>query len=164
MRAIIRRRLLILASALLAVGCGGPPVDLRQGLEITIVGTGWFDAGIADGKNKLVPSVSFTIKNLSDQSLNSLQMMGSFFRVSDTNSEWGNTLLSVTRSEGLAPGATTAVLTLRSPLGYTGTEPRDEMLRNSHFVDAMVKLVAKYGSVQWTHVKEVPIERQLITQ
>jgi hypothetical protein len=38
------------------------------------------------------------------------------------------------------------------------------MLRNSLFVDAMVKLVAKYGSVQWTHVKEVPIERQLITQ
>jgi hypothetical protein len=165
MRAITRRRLLIHASALLAIGCGGPIVDLRQGLEITIVSTGWFDAGLVDGNNKLVPSVSFTIKNLSDQGLNSLQMMGSFFRVSDTNSEWGNTLLSVTRSSDvLAPGATTGVLTLRSPLGYTGTEPRDEMLRNSHFVDAMVKLVAKYGSVQWTHVKEVPIERQLITQ
>jgi hypothetical protein len=164
MRAISRRRLLILASAALAIGCGGPPVDLRQGLEITVVSTGWFDAGLVDGKNKLVPSVTFTLKNLSDQGLTSLQMMGSFFRVSDTNSEWGNTLLSVTRSDILAPGATTPPLTLRSPLGYTGTEPRDEMLQNSHFVDAMVKLVAKYGSVQWTHVKEVPIERQLITQ
>jgi hypothetical protein len=160
-----RRRMLLLATALLALGCGGPPVDLRQGLEITVVNTGWFDAGIVDGKNKLVPSVTFTIKNLSDQGLNSLQMMGSFFRVSDTTSEWGNTLLSVTRSsDSLAPGTTTALLTLRSPLGYTGTEPRDEMLRNTHFVDAMVKLVAKYGSVQWTHVKEVPIERQLVTQ
>lgn len=163
MRAIPRRWLLILASAVLAIGCGGPPVDLRQGLEITVVSTGWFDAGLVDGKNKLVPSVTFTIKNLSDQGLTSLQMMGSFFRVSDTNSEWGNTLLSVTRSDVLAPGATTPPLTLRSPLGYTGSEPRDEMLQNSHFVDAMVKLVAKYGSVQWTHVKEVPIER-LITQ
>jgi hypothetical protein len=164
MRAVSRRRLLLAAAALFAVGCGGPAVDLKQGLEITVVGTGWFDAGIVDGKNKLVPSISFTIKNLSDQSLISLQMMGSFFRVTDTSSEWGNTLLSVTRSEGLAPGATTPVLTIRSPLGYTGTEPRDEMLRNSHFVDALVKLVAKYGSVQWAHVKEVPIERQLITQ
>jgi hypothetical protein len=163
MRAIPRRWHLILASAVLAIGCGGPPVDLRQGLEITVVSTGWFDAGLVDGKNKLVPSVTFTIKNLSDQGLTSLQMMGSFFRVSDTNSEWGNTLLSVTRSDVLAPGATTPPLTLRSPLGYTGSEPRDEMLQNSHFVDAMVKLVAKYGSVQWTHVKEVPIER-LITQ
>ena len=164
MRASARRPFLIVAAALLAVSCGGPPVDLKQGLEISVVGSGWFDAGIVDGKNKLVPSVSFTIKNVSDQTLISLQMMGSFFRVSDTSSEWGNTLLTVARSEGLAPGVTTPVLTIRSPLGYTGTEPREEMLRNSHFVDAMVKLVAKYGSVQWTHVREVPIERLLITQ
>jgi hypothetical protein len=165
MHASARRPLLLVAAAVFAVSCGPPPVDLKQGLEISVVGTGWFDAGLVeDGKNKLVPTVSFTIKNVSDQTLISLQMMGSFFRVSDTNSEWGNTLLTVARSEGLAPGATTPVLTIRSPLGYTGTEPRDEMLRNSHFVDAMVKLVAKYGSVQWTHVKEVPIERQLITQ
>ena len=38
------------------------------------------------------------------------------------------------------------------------------MLQNSHFVDAMVKLVAKYAAIQWTHVREVPIERKLITQ
>jgi hypothetical protein len=165
MRVFARRTLLLLAAAVLPVSCGGPPVDLKQGIEVTVVGTGWFDAGIVDGKNKLVPSVSFTIKNLSDQSLNSLQMMGSFFRVIDTSSEWGNAVVSVTRgAEGLAPGATSGVFTIRSPLGYTGTEPRDEMLRNSHFVDALVKLVAKYGSVQWTHVKEVPIERLLLTQ
>jgi hypothetical protein len=146
-------------------GCGGPPVDLKQGLEINVISTGWFDAGIVDGKNKLVPIISFTLKNVSGQSLTGLQMMGSFFRVTDTTSEWGNALLSVTsRGEGLEPGATTPTLTLKSPLGYTGTEPRGEMLVNSHFVDAMVKLVAKYGSTQWTHVKEVPIERQLIAQ
>ena len=38
------------------------------------------------------------------------------------------------------------------------------MLQNSAFVDATVKLVAKYAAIQWTHVKEVPIERQLLTQ
>jgi hypothetical protein len=67
-------------------------------------------------------------------------------------------------SEGLAPGATTPTLTIRSPLGYTGTEPRADMLKNSLFVDATVKLVAKYAAVQWVHVKEVPIERQLATE
>jgi hypothetical protein len=54
-------------------------------------------------------------------------------------------------------------LTVKSPLGYTGTDPRADMLKNAQFVDALVKLVAKYAATQWTHVREVPIERKLIT-
>jgi hypothetical protein len=163
MRASARVLVLLLTSALLGA-CGGPPVDLKQALQIDIVSTGWYDVGIVDGKNKLVPTVSFTVKNLSQEELVSLQMMASFFRVNDTSSEWGNNLVKAAGSPGLAPGATTPVLTIRSPLGYTGTEPRVDMLKNSHFVDATVKLVAKYAAIQWTHVKEVPIERQLVTQ
>ncbi len=164
MRASARGLAAALASALLALGCGAPPVDLKQALQIDVVSTGWFDAGIVDGKNKLVPTVSFTIKNVSTQNIVSLQMMASFFRVTDTSSEWGNSLMTVAGSEGLAPGATTATLTMKSPLGYTGTESRGEMLQNSHFVDALVKLVSKYGSAQWAHIREVPIERKLIAQ
>jgi len=152
----------LLVFAVLGSGCG-PAVDLTKGLQVHIVSTGWFDAGIVDGKNKLVPTVSFTITNVSDQALVSLQMMASFFRVSDTSSEWGNSLLTVSGSEGLAPGATTPTLTMKSPLGYTGTDPRGDMLQNSQFVDATVKLVSKYAATQWTHVREVPIERKLIT-
>ena len=164
MRVTARGLAAVLASALLVLGCSGPPVDLKQALQVDVVSTGWYDAGIVDGKNKLVPTVSFTVKNLSDQNLVSLQMMASFFRTSDSSSEWGNSLLTVSGSEGLAPGATSPTLTMKSPLGYTGTEPRGEMLQNSHFVDALVKLVSKYGSAQWTHVREVPIERKLIAQ
>ena len=164
MRASARGLVLLLGFTLLGSGCGGPTVDLRKGLQIDVVGTGWFDAGIVDGKNKLIPTVTFTVKNVSDQPLVSLQMMASFFRVSDTSSEWGNSLLNVAGSEGLAPGATTSTLTFKSPLGYTGTDPRADMLKNAQFVDAMVKLVAKYAATQWVHVREVPIERKLITQ
>ena len=164
MRASARVLILVLTSVVFAA-CGGPPVDLKQGLQIDVVATGWYDAGIVDGKNKLVPTVSFTVKNVSDQELVSLQMMASFFRVNDTSSEWGNNLVrATTGSEGLAPGATTGILTIRSPLGYTGTEPRAEMLDNTHFVDATVKLIAKYAAIQWTHIREVPIERQLVTE
>jgi len=164
MRAPARGLILFVSLALLAAGCGGPAVDLKQGLKIDIVDTGWFDAGIVEGKNKLVPTVSFTVRNVSDQKLVSLQMMASFFRVTDTSSEWGNNLLNVAGSEGLAPGATTPPLTIKSPLGYTGTDPRADMLKNAIFVDAMVKLVAKYAATQWTHIREVPIERKLVTQ
>jgi hypothetical protein len=164
MRAPARSLILFLACALLGPGCGGPTVDLNQGLQIAVVDTGWFDAGLVDGKNKLVPTISFTVKNVSDQKLVSVQMMASFFRVSDTSSEWGNSLVTVAGSEGLAPGGTTPTLTIKSPLGYTGEDPRADMLKNAKFVDAMVKLVAKYAATQWTHVREVPIERKLVTQ
>ena len=92
MRAPARSLILVLVFAVLGSGCSGPTVDLKQALQIDIVGTGWFDAGVVDGKNKLVPTVSFTVKNVSDQKLVSLQMMASFFRVTDKASEWGNSL------------------------------------------------------------------------
>ena len=39
-----------------------PAVDFNQALQVTDVSGGWFDFGIVDGKNKLVPSVTFRIK------------------------------------------------------------------------------------------------------
>jgi hypothetical protein len=151
----------LLALACLGSGCG-PAVDLKKGLQIELVSTGWFDAGIVDGKNKLVPTVSFRVKNTSAQRLSVLQVNALFHRVTEPD-EWGSGLLTVAGSEGLAPGATSGVLTIKSQLGYTGTETRADMLKNSQFVDAKVNLFAKYGSVQWTPVAEFPITRQLIT-
>ena len=46
-------------------------------------------------------------------------------------------------------------------MGYTGTDPVDELLNNSRFVDAKVELFVKAGSGQWTRVGEYPIARQL---
>jgi hypothetical protein len=153
----------ILLLALLSFGCG-PTVDLTKGLELTIVDTGWFDAGIVNGQNKLVPTVSFTLKNVSDQNLVSLQVNSLFRRVNE-NEEWGSAFLNAAGSDGLKPGATTAVLTARSNLGYTGSDQsRLEMLENTHFVDAKVELFAKYGSIQWVRMGTYPIKRQLLTK
>jgi hypothetical protein len=153
----------LLVATVLTAGCG-PQVDLKTGLKIAIVRTGWFDAGVtADGKNKLVPMVSFRVTNVSSQKLLVLQVNALFSRVTDTD-EWGSGLVTAAGSDGLASGASTPVLTIKSELGYTGTDSRADMLKNSQFVDAKVRLFAKYGSVQWTPVGEYPIERQLITQ
>jgi len=61
--------------------------------------------------------------------------------------------------------ADTQTLTAKSQLGYTGTEQsRQEMLQNSHFVDAKVELFAKYGSRQWARIGTYPITRRLLTK
>jgi hypothetical protein len=149
--------------AMLSAGCGGPPVDLTKGLEIVDASTGWYDAGPVNGQNKLVPSITFKLKNLSDQPLAALQVNAVFRRVNDKD-EWGSAYLAVTKSDGLQPGATSPPVTINSQLGYTGTDPRAEMLQNSQFVDAKVDLFAKYASLQWVRIGERPIERRLITR
>jgi hypothetical protein len=160
MRACTR---VLLACLLTASAACAPPVDLKRGIEVLDVSTGWFDAGIVNGQNKLVPTVSFKLKNISSQSLPMLQVNASFRRVSE-NEEWFASLVTAAGSGGLAPGASTATLTVKSQLGYTGSDQtRQDMLRNSQFVDAKVKLLAKYGSAQWTPIAEFPIARQLIT-
>jgi hypothetical protein len=103
------------------------------------------------------------LKNLSDQPLAALQVNAVFRRVNDKD-EWGSAYLAVTKSDGLQPGATSQPVTINSQLGYTGTDPRAEMLQNSQFVDAKVDLFAKYASLQWVRIGEHPIERRLITR
>jgi hypothetical protein len=148
---------------LVSPGCG-PTVDLTKGLQIVDVSSGWFDAGIVNGKAKLVPSVSFKLKNVSDQKLTVLQVNALFRRASEKD-EWGSGFVQAAGSEGLAPGVTTNTLTMKSDRGYTGTDQtRQQMLENKYFVDAKVELSGKYGSTQWVRLGDFPITRVLIVK
>ena len=153
----------VLLALIFCAGCG-PTVDLTKGIQVEVVTTGWFDAGIVNGQNKLVPSIVFTVKNRSAQKLPSLQVNALFRRVTEAD-EWGSGFVTAAGSEGLPAGGATQPLTIRSPLGYTGSDQsRQEMLRNTHFVDAKVELFAKYASTQWVKVGEYPIKRELLTK
>jgi hypothetical protein len=160
----MRAQLMVAAAVfwtILMTACG-PPIDLSTGLQVDAVSTGWLDAGNVDGKNKLVPAVSFRLKNASARKLAMLEVHALFRRVGDEN-EWGDGLVTAAGSSGLAPGAATSAITVRSQLGYTGIESGAEMLDNSHFVDARVDLFARYGSTNWTRIGEYPIRRRLIS-
>lgn len=151
---------LVLASGLAA--CSSQALDLASSLTVQDVSTGWLDAGIVNGQNKLVPTLSFKLRNTSDQTLRTLQVNVLFFRVSEDN-EWGSGFKTVIGSAGLAPGATSDPQTVASQLGYTGSESRQQMLQNPQFVDTKARLFAKYGSTQWTRIGEYPVTRRLIT-
>jgi len=163
-----RTRALSMAAATVLCGAAtaacGPMVDLTKGLEVTIINSGWYDLGIVNGQNKLVPSVTFTLRNVSDQTLGTLQVQALFRRVTE-NTEWGNGFLTVVGSKGLAPGATTDPITIKSQLGYTGSDQsRQEMLANTHFVDAKVELFGKYASTQWARLGSYPVTRQVLSK
>ena len=151
---------LAVLAALLTAGCE-TKIDLKKGLQVVDVSTGWYDAGVVNGQNKLVPSVSFKFKNVSDQSLSTLQADVIFRRADE---EWGSSYVKVVGRDGLAPGAASATQNVSCPKGYTGTEPRLQMLANPQFVDARVRIFAKYGSTQWEPVGEYPVDRRLIAK
>ena len=153
---------LVLLAALATASCG-PKVDLSKGLQVVDVSTGWWDAGVVNGQNKLVPSVTFKFKNVSEQTLPVLQANVVFRRVTE-DKEWGSSFVKITGTEGLAPGATSESQTVKSQLGYTGSESRQQMLDNAQFVDAKIELFAKYGNIQWEKVGEYPVPRTLITK
>jgi hypothetical protein len=152
----------VLLAAVVTASCG-PTVDLTKGLQVVDVSTGWWDAGVVDGQNKLVPSVTFKFKNISDQTLNILQANVVFRRVTE-DKEWGSSFVKITGSEGLAPGATSESQMVKSQLGYTGSESRQQMLDNSQFVDAKIQIFAKYASIQWQKLGEYAVPRSLIAK
>jgi hypothetical protein len=161
----MRARLSVAAIALIAAVAAGceKPVDLTHAIQVEEVSSGWYDAGMVNGQNKLVPSVTFKVKNVSDRPLNVLQMNVLFRRLTE-DTEWGSGFVTVAGSAGLAPGVTSDPVTVKSQLGYTGTEARQEMMKNSQFVDAKVQLFAKYASTQWVRVGEFPVTRTLLTK
>ena len=154
----------VLFMASLAAACG-PRVDVATAVEVTDVTTGWYDAGVVSGgHNKLVPSVGFRLRNVSNVSLRNLQLNAVFQRVGDTE-KWGDSYRQrAVDGNGLAPGASTDPLVLQSNVGYTSEVPRLTMLDHSQFKDARVELFARYGSAQYTKIGEWPIERVMLAR
>lgn len=156
--------ILVAVLALFSATCGSS-VEAVAALEPVDVVTGWFDDGIVEGqKNKLVPSVTLKLRNKSGEELKSIQINAIFRRVGEQEM-WGEYFgWAIPRDPVLAAGAETAPLVMRSALGYTGTQPRMQMLQNKEFVDAKVEIFLKHGSKVWAKLAEYPIQRQLLTK
>jgi predicted transglutaminase-like cysteine proteinase len=160
-------RLLPLATvtlaALVSISCGASEAAVAA-LEPVDVVTGWFDYGILEGgKNKLVPSVTMKLRNKGDQPIRSVQINAIFRRVNEPEM-WGEYFGWAVPREPLPAGATSNTLVMRSTLGYTGEQPRMQMLQNREFIDAKVEIYLKQGSKVWAKLAEYPIQRQLLTQ
>ncbi len=153
---------LVVLAAIAGAACS-KRMDPVATLEPIDVVTGWFDAGIVEGKNKLVPSVTLKLRNKAAEPIRSVQINAIFRRVGETEM-WGEHFGWAVERDGLAPGATTEELVMQSALGYTGDQPRLVMLQNSQFVDAKVELFVRQGPQSWAKLAEYPIQRQLLTR
>ena len=152
-----------LLGALLAGAVGGcsKPVDLKQSVEVTDVTSGWFDAGVVNGQNKLVPSVTFKLRKKGDVELSNIALNMVFKRQGEDGS-YDDVFLQRVGFEG----PETSIITVRAENGYTADPPqtRADMLKHSAFRDVAVQIFAKQSSTQWVELQRVDVQRQVLTQ
>jgi hypothetical protein len=153
----MKRTVLMLTMAI-ATGCSAP-VDVTKAVRVNVVTSGWIAAGRSDGKNKIVPSVTLTLNNASDVTLHALQV-NAVFRLVSSSDELGSDFRPASPAGGLPHRISTDKLMLKSNRGYTGSDPFEDLLQNSHFVDAKVEVFVKAGAGQWTKLGEYPIARE----
>jgi hypothetical protein len=158
----MRNRLVVCLGVILFVaGCRSREVE--KDLAITDIHSGWYDVGVVDGQNKLVPSISLRLQNVSSESIARVQINAVFRRVGEAE-EWDAHFVRGIGPDGLDPGAKGDELVLRSDRGYTGIQSRLQMLQNKEFVDARVEIFGKHGSRNWVKIGDYTIDRQLLTE
>src|SRR5262245_30767581 len=139
------RRLAVLGVAALtliaAVACGKYP-DLKNNLKIVNVLSGYHDAGITpDHKNKLVPSITFQLKNEGTEALNYIDLAVDYWQVGDDgplDSKYVPAGLSI------PPGQTSESITIRAEHGYMSEAARLSFFTNSVFKGFTAKVFAKF--------------------
>jgi len=144
----------------------GPRVDLAK-LEVTEITSGYYDFGVvADGPdkgmNKLVPSISFRLKNNGAVPVDHVAMTVSFWQ-DGADGELESKEVSGIGANRLEPGALSDVVLVRSGTGYTTADARANIFTNSYFKDFTAKVFAK-RSGRIVPIGEFPIDRQLIPQ
>lgn len=156
-----RMRRLLIAAALVSFAACSEPVDLKTYLKVSDLATGWFDAGIVDGKNKLVPSVTFRLVNTAERDVPyvSLNVIFRDVVVNETHEE-------VFKQRLPLEGKQTELITIRAQNGHVGEPPqsRQEMLQHSSFHDMEAVILVRQSASQWVELQRVPVERQLVTR
>jgi hypothetical protein len=159
---MMRRPLLFvgfLVWAASASGCG-PRIDLSKHLAVTDVFTGWYDDGMHDGLNRLVPTISFKLKNTGPAAFAAVQLTVSFW-LEGADGEWDSAQVRGIGSEALAVGDSTDPILVRASVGYTIEAPGGETFSNTHFKDASAKIFARRGGVI-VQLGEFKLDRRIL--
>jgi hypothetical protein len=158
---------MLLVLSLAAVSGCSSNVDVKEALEVTDATGGWYDGGIVDGKNKIVPMVTFRLRKKSGADVDAVAVNVVFRHPAaegaSTEDEWDEVFI---QRAGFTEGDRTPPLSVKTEKGYTGDPPqsRADLFKNSHFRDVRARVFAKHSSTQWIEIGAIDVPRQLITR
>lgn len=151
-------RVAALSLSLAAAACASP--NLTQALAVTDVLSGWYDNGVKDTLNHMVPMITFRLKNQSDQPLNSVQLTVAFWS-EGKDGELDSFQVTGIGSTPVPPGQSTDSITVRSTVGYTLAQPRAELFTHVDFKDWTVKMFARRSGRIYA-IGEFKVDRRFI--
>lgn len=157
---------LVAATAVALAACTST-VDVKDTLAVAEATGGWYDAGIVEGKNKIVPMVTFRLTKKAAADVDGAAVNVVFRQVpapgASTEDEWDEVFL---QNVTFAEETQTAPLTVRTEKGYTGDPPQSrlDLFENSAFRDVRARVFAKYNSTQWVEIGAIDVPRRLLTR
>ena len=106
-----------LAMVMASAGCNS--VDLKTQVQVVDVSSGYYDNGLTPtGLNHLVPSITFSLRNISDREVSSIDMVVMYWAQGD-DAEKDEALLRVIGGGGLPAGANVRTVVSRARVGFT---------------------------------------------
>jgi hypothetical protein len=157
----------LLALALAGAASCTPSYEFKQVLQVSDVSGGWYDYGIVDGKNKLVPSMTLRVRKQPGVQLRSIALNVHFKWAKGAEKKDEEELDEVfLQTVEFSEGDQTPLLTVRPEHGYTADAPqtRAQMLEHSQFRDVRARVFAKQSSTTWVELISFDVPRVLITK
>jgi hypothetical protein len=158
---------MLLIALTAAVSSCSRSVDVKEAIEVVDTSSGWYDAGIVDGKNKIVPSVTFRLKKKSAADVAGVALNVVFRHPAPAGAnleeDWDEVFI---QRADFRDTDQTEPLTVRTEKGYTGDPPQSrlDILKHSQFRDVRARIYAKYSSSQWVEIGSVDVQRQLLVR
>jgi len=152
-------RLALVVLALTWSASCGSRVDLSK-IEVVDTFSGWYDNGVKDGKNHLVPSLSFRLRNGGDTPATYVQLTVAFW-MDGADGEYDDREVSGIGETPVPPGGSSEPILVRATHGYTLEQRRAELFTHSQFRDVTARILAKRDG-RILRIGEVRIDRRLL--
>ncbi len=141
-----------------AAGCSSH--DPAKELAVSGVETYWIVDSPQQGQNYIAPAVRFHLKNVSGQTIGSIQARARF-PAPDQREAWGSIQEQVsTWSRPLEPGKE-AIVTVRSAGRYHAAADPQDILRSPAFKDPRVEVYVRIGASSWAKMAEATVDRRI---
>jgi hypothetical protein len=149
-----------LAAVLLLAGTACRSHDPARELSVSGLETYWIVDTPQQGQNFVAPAVRFRLKNVSPETLGSVQARARF-PAPDQREAWGSIQEQVSTWSRPLEAGKVVVVTVRSAGRYHAPADPEDILRSPAFKDPRVEVYVRIGSSSWAMMGEAQVVRRI---
>jgi hypothetical protein len=147
------------ALALVATGCKSH--DAARELAVSGIETFWIVDSPRQGQNFVAPAVRFRLKNVSGETIGSIQARARFPSADQGDETWGSIQEQVSTWSRPLHAGQEAIVTVRSAGRYQSPADPEDILRSPGFKDPRVEVFVRIGSSNWRMLAEAQVSRRI---